>query len=314
MKKALVIGIDDYKGCPLNGCVNDAKSMQEMLESNADGSRNFDVKSYTDASIINRVFLRQKIEELFASDCGAALLYFSGHGCINSYGGYIVTPDFESYDEGVSMDDIMKICNRSKAKHKIIILDCCYSGKIGSPDKYTGNVTEIADGVTILASCGKNEYAKESNGQGVFTSLLIEALSGQCADLMGHVSPGSIYAYIDRALGAWDQRPMFKTNVSSFISLRNVVPPIDISILRKLTEHFPSMYDEFKLDPSFEDQEPDSNKDNAMIFKELQKMVSVGLVKPVGEDHMYYAAINSTSCKLTALGAQYWKIVKLKRI
>ena len=30
-------------------------------------------------------------------------------------------------------------------------------------------------------------------------------------------------------------------------------------------------------------------------------MEGVGLVVPVGEEHMYYAAMNSTACKLTAL-------------
>jgi len=38
------------------------------------------------------------------------------------------------------------------------------------------------------------------------------------------------------------------------------------------------------------------------------------LVVPVGEDHMYYAAINSKSCKLTILGEHYWKLVKKNRI
>jgi len=35
---------------------------------------------------------------------------------------------------------------------------------------------------------------------------------------------------------------------------------------------------------------------------------------PVGEDHMYYAAMNSKSCKLTVLGAHYWSLVKNERI
>jgi len=314
MRKALVIGIDDYKGCQLKGCVNDAKAIKQVLGTNADGSPNFDVQLYVDASTITRSTLKKKIKELYASESEIALLYFSGHGCLNTYGGYIVTPDYASYDEGVSMDDIMKICNSSNAKHKIIILDCCYSGLIGNPDRYTNNVSEIANGVTILAACRENEQSFEVDGNGVFTSLLVEALEGQCADLVGKISPGSIYAFIDRAFGAWEQRPLFKTNVSSFVSLRTVSPTIDISTLKKITSYFPSIYDEFNLDPSFEDQEPGFNVDNAKIFKDLQKMVSVGLVKPVDEEHMYFAAMNRKSCKLTALGAQYWKIVDLKRI
>ncbi|MGF1573365.1 MAG: caspase family protein, partial [Sumerlaeia bacterium] len=41
---------------------------------------------------------------------------------------------------------------------------------------------------------------------------------------------------------------------------------------------------------------------NVAIFKDLQKMEGVGLVVPVSEEHMYYAAMNSKSCRLTALG------------
>jgi hypothetical protein len=41
---------------------------------------------------------------------------------------------------------------------------------------------------------------------------------------------------------------------------------------------------------------------------------SVGLVIPIGEDYMYYAAINSKSCKLTALGYQYWRLVNEKKL
>ena len=43
-------------------------------------------------------------------------------------------------------------------------------------------------------------------------------------------------------------------------------------------------------------------------------MVHVNLVVPVGETHMYYAAMNSKSCKLTALGVHYWNLVKNNRI
>lgn len=42
-KKALIVGIDEYPGCPLRGCVNDANSVASLLERNADGSKNFDV-------------------------------------------------------------------------------------------------------------------------------------------------------------------------------------------------------------------------------------------------------------------------------
>ena len=50
------------------------------------------------------------------------------------------------------------------------------------------------------------------------------------------------------------------------------------------------------------------------MFKELQICNRHGLVVPVDAEHMYYAAINSTSCKLTALGAHYRKLAAMSRI
>ena len=47
MKKALIVGINDYPSSPLNGCVNDANSMGTILESNGDGSPNFELRTIT---------------------------------------------------------------------------------------------------------------------------------------------------------------------------------------------------------------------------------------------------------------------------
>lgn len=51
------------------------------------------------------------------------------------------------------------------------------------------------------------------------------------------------------------------------------------------------------------------NKEHEQIFSILQKYVKLNLVTPVGEEHMYYAAINSKSCKLTVSGQHYWNLV-----
>ncbi len=310
MRKALVVGVNDYPTSPLLGCVNDATKLASVLERHSDGSLNFNVRSMlSNNTTITRSGLKGEIDNLFSGDPEAALFYFSGHGYLNSFGGYIVTPDHKRYDEGVAMDDILGAANRSAAKNRIIILDCCHAGTMGSPTINEGRFSELADGVTVLVACRHDEGALESGGQGVFTALLLDALHGGSADIVGHVSPGSIYAYVDRALGPWAQRPVFKTNVSRFVSLRNVSPPIDVTVLRKICTHFQDPYKEHQLDPSYEDTKPNYAPDKARIFKELQKMERVGLVVPIGEEHMYYAAINSKSCKLTAMGIQYWTLI-----
>jgi hypothetical protein len=322
MKKALIVGINNYPTSLLHGCINDATEVANLLETNGDGSRNFDVKLRTD--VPTKSELKGMIRELFKGDNDIALLYFSGHGSINDLGGYIVTPDHTKDDLGVSMEDILKLANESEAKNRIVILDCCFSGNMGSPMTIGGEIALIKEGVTILTASRDSEYSMEIRGHGVFTQLLLDALQGGAADLNGHITPGSIYAFIDQALGAWDQRPIFKTNITRFTSLRTIKPKVSIEVMRKITEYFPEATDPYKLDPSYEDTnsltiehkvvEPFADPNNVTTFKNLQKLQSVGLVEPVDAKFMYFAAMESKACRLTSLGYLYWKLVKNKRI
>lgn len=315
MKKALIVGVDNYPSFPLKGCVNDANAIANTLETNGDGSPNFSVRLTTSPNTdVTRSSLREAIEELFSGESDMTLLYFSGHGYIKSTGGYLVTIDVTRYDEGVSMDDILNIANQSKSKNKVIILDCCHAGALGTPSVTNNNLAQLSEGLSVLTASRDSESALEINGSGVFTSLVVAALKGGAADLRGNITPGSLYAYVDEALGAWDQRPIFKTNVSSFASLRNVPPKVPFEIMRKITTYFEQPESEHKLNPSYEDTEDSAIEDNVKIFKDLQKYQSVGLVVPEGEEFMYFAAINSKSCRLTALGYQYWRLVNEKKL
>jgi len=315
MRKALIVGINDYPTQPLAGCVNDANAIAQLLESNEDGSPNFNVRLLTcSTTTVTRSVLKEAINQLFSSDSEMSLLYFSGHGYVDSTGGYLVTTDAQRYDEGVSMSDILTLANASKAKNKVIILDCCHSGAMGSPRLLAGNLAQLSEGLSVLTASGESEYALEVNGSGVFTSLLIDAIKGGAADIRGNITPGSLYAYVDEALGAWDQRPIFKTNVTSFASVRKVKPKVPFDVLRKITKYFPSPDSEHQLDPSYEDTDKRASPSNVVIFKDLQKLQGVGIVVPVGEEFMYFAAMNSKSCKLTALGHQFWRLVNEKKL
>lgn len=319
MKKALVIGINEYPTHPLKGAVNDAQSISKLLKVKGNDDKHFQVNFHSD--IGTRGELMRLIVDFFNPEIAAdiGLLYFSGHGYVNELGGFIVTPDHEDYNEGIEMNTILGLANKSKIRNKVIVLDCCKSGVFGNQPEI-GGITPIATGTTILTSSRKDEPSKEVNGHGVFTNLLIEGLKGGAADVRGHISPGGLYAYIDQALGAHEQRPVFKTNVTEFVELRSVIPQVHIGIIRKIIEYFDEPSKEFQLDPSFEDTntydiehkvvEPFADKSNVSIFKNLQKLEGVGLVVPVDEEHMYYAAMNSKTCRLTALGHHYWRLVR----
>ncbi|CAN7273401.1 caspase family protein [Paenibacillus sp. LjRoot56] len=315
MRKALIVGIDDYPNAELSGCVSDATSISNLLERDGDGSPNFSILAMTSPPHqITRSQLREAISKLFDGENDVALFYFAGHGMVNSAGGWIVTNDFKQYDEGISMDEILALANKSKSKDKVIILDCCHAGAFGNPAVSGSTFTQLSDGVTILTACRPTEKSAEQYGQGLFTSLLIDALYGGASDIRGYITPGSLYSYVDEALGPWDQRPVFKTNVSRFTKLRKVPPKIPSETLRMLTEYFLHPEEEHHLDPEYEDTVLEHKPDKVKIFKHLQKFVSEGLVKPVDEEYMYFAAINSKSCRLTALGYQYWRLVKEGKI
>ena len=109
---------------------------------------------------------------------------------------------------------------------------------MGSISTDNQNTAVIKEGVTILTSSRNTETSAETSGQGLFTALLIEALAGRAADVTGYVTPSGVYSYIDKALGPWEQRPVFKTNVTRFVSLRKVNPRISLESLRRLTKRF----------------------------------------------------------------------------
>lgn len=318
MRKALIIGVNYYDrvGC-LNGCVRDAYNVKEILERNADRVVNFQPRLLVADSQderITRAYLRSSIQQLFEGDSEIALLYFAGHGYVEATGGYLCASDAETGDDGISLSDIMVWANRSSARNKVIILDSCHSGVMGNNP--LDNVAELKEGVTILTASTEEQYAQEAEGAGVFTTLLVDALNGAAANLVGEVTPGSVYAHIDQSLGPWAQRPVFKTNVKNFVSLRKTIPPIQLSDLQKISWFFPSAGHEYFLDPTFEPERsghespdvPLPNPDNTAIFSVLQKLNRVNLVVPVGVEHMWHAAMNSKSCKLTALGEHYRRL------
>src|ERR1017187_8782137 len=325
MRKALIVGIDCYMHLkPLSGCVNDAHAVKAILERHADGTVNFVTPRILTgtgpADIVERSELKDAVRELFAGDAEIALLYFAGHGYIEDTGGFLCAGDCKTGDDGFSLTELMTLASKSNARNKVIILDSCHSG-IAGDRPMTQGIAEIKEGMTILTASTAEQYAMEvpGGGAGVFTTLFVDALGGAAANLVGDVTPGSVYAHIDQSLGPWAQRPVFKTNVKTFVSLRKATPPIPLADLQALATHFPHAGYNFKLDPEYEPERseeqrsdpevPPPDPEKNAVFAVLQKYVKVNLVRPVGAPHMWHAAMQSKSCQLTVLGEHYRKLV-----
>lgn len=326
MRKALVVGIDYYAHFNgLYGCVRDAHSVSNVLERNSNGDVNFAVELVTATNAgtsVSRGSLKDRVIELFKGKSEIALLYFAGHGHIEPTGGYLCTSECGRGDEGLALGEVLQIAHGSQARNKVIVLDSCHSGIAGA-NPIAQQFAELSDGMTILTASTEAQYADEVNGSGVFTALFVDALQGAAGNLVGDVTPGSVYAHIDQSLGPWQQRPVFKTNVQTFVSLRRVQPPLPLEELRRLPDLFPAPGFEFQLDPSFE-PEPTGrpagaappNASNTAKFVILQKYNRVNLVVPIGasQPNMWHAAIESKACKLTVLGEHYRRLVAAKLI
>lgn len=336
-KRALIIGIDNYNDKAINNlnfCVNDAKAISKLLQNNENSSPNFAVKTLTNenATYIN---IAREIDKLFETEADSVLLYFAGHGYIDYIRntGILVEQDYSIKEKeryGYKLSNILVHANRShpNIKSTTIILDCCHSGVIGDADCMNEkSVSEIGKGVTFLTACSSQEVAEEKAGHGLFTSILIDSLEGRSADILGNITPASVYSHIDQALSSWEQRPMYKAHVSSFVCLRQVKPKVDIRKLRKLHELFISDDYHYLLDPSCEPPKDRGDKAEELkhiplnpskhnIYRFLQELVKNGLVIPCGasQPYMWHAAIESKGCKLTKLGQHYRNLSQKSKI
>ncbi len=311
-KKALIVGINEYDQFPgLGGAVRDARSIAEILHRNDDKTINYDCRLLVsgDCPFITREYLRRQWSELFNGFKGPILFFFAGHGFVNEIGGYICTYDGTRDEPGVPMNDLIVMANKSSASEVLIILDCCYSGALGN-SPYSDGLSALREGVTLLAASRPSEQAKERFGRGLFTALLCDALKGSAANLRGQVTAADLYAYADQALGAWEQRPLYKSYSSAFSVIRQCTPLISDEALRALVELFPTEEAEILLDPSYEYTQPEADPNHVEKFNKLKTLRNAGLLYSTRQPDLYWSAIRRGGAALTPWGKRYWRMAQ----
>jgi len=290
--------------------VADANAVRVLLERNDDGTVNFNCRLTTNGEA-TRSGLRHAVEEVFGREADMAIFFFSGHGMRRGKSdeqaeGILMTIDATDGDEGVPMEWVIAQANNSPAKERVIMLDCCHAGAI---DQILAMRTPVAlkEGVSILAGCRSGESAMETYGRGVFSSLVCAALGGGAADVRGFVTVASIYSYVDEILTPWDQRPLFRASVAGLRPIRRAKHSVSDYMLRRVLDLFPTEDYSYPLDKSYEPTEKPNHLEHEKIFALLQRLRASRIVEPVGTEHMYYAAVEGRSCRLTPLGRAYWR-------
>jgi hypothetical protein len=325
MKRALVVGIDEYESDEfptLSGCVRDAEAILPLLQEHEQNREtNFDCRSLGTSDgqpSVTRDEFTLALEQLFREEADMAVLFFAGHGMPKSDALNLVTSDGTPVSPGVSFSAILDMIKQSPVDEIIILLDCCFSGGAARIPAISNDLALVKNGLSILTASRAGQSAMETEGRGQFSVLLESGLLGGAADVLGEVSVAGLYSYVSESFGAWDQRPTFLANVEQLQAIRKCAPSVDPLILRDLPEWFPDPSQPHALDPSYEKTTPlpieadaiELYQRNRTIFSRMQKCAAAKLIVPVDADHMYFAAMERKGCKLTHLGAHYWELAK----
>jgi hypothetical protein len=333
-RRALIVGINNYRDADnnLEAAVPDAEAIAERIARHSDGSKNYDCEDHVhlakveDDSIITRAELRERIHELFTDFRGDALFYFSGHGSMTSFGGWLCTSDAEKHDLGVSVEEVLKAAQDSSASDVLLIFDCCHSGSLGDAailqnPKASNTIAVLRENLTIIAASTASQTVAEAGGHGLFTAAVLDGLDGGAADHMGWVTSQAIYAYVQRRFGAWGQTPVYKSHTTQVNIVRKCAPLIDRYKLEKLIQFFPDRDSTFPLDPEFEPEDEHGNVKEpvneekvaiAALFKDFR---DAGLLRPTADgEQLFWTARRSHSVQLTTRGQEWWWLVRNNKI
>ncbi len=334
MRRALLVGIDHYdNGRHLGGCVNDALALEPLLTCHSDELPNFAPRVHLgrhtreEVSRVTREALSIALDDLLAPGAQTALFYFSGHGAGTGTGAdlWLATSDATSTTPGIKFTELLERVNAPGAPETVLVLlDCCFSGAAGGVPAALASGVVLRHGLAMLTSSRPEQASIETQldvpdgstgglARGLFSTFLEDGLAGGAGNILGQVTVAGLYAYLSEAFGPWEQRPMFKANVDRLTTIRRVTPQVPITTIRRIPRIFPDALGVLPLDPRYEPDKrlsglsPDPERE--AVFSELQALRAVGLVEPVGEEHLYFAAMNRTGCRLTHLGRHYHHLV-----
>jgi hypothetical protein len=218
---------------------NDALDLASSLASHGwtveTGISNLDAEN--DGSGVTRLAIKNDIAALAGTD-GLVLFYYSGHGttidgeaAICPFGS--VPLNINTYDELITVSDLVSMFEATGLKNVIVILDSCYSGGFvengatvdGVPPifdqsnfnkdiKYTWFIDSLGDAIlgylaysadsnyVVISAAGSGEFSYEYDlpfEHGIFTYFLLQAIEADVnvadRDDNGYVTTSELYAY-----------------------------------------------------------------------------------------------------------------------
>lgn len=213
-KFALLIGVDYEGRLALDYTRQDAIKLGQILESNFGyTTKVLTRKSETTKTAINIAF--SDLKNLDAS-YDQVIVFFSGHGVRDENSnevGYLLPNDVDTTNyflSAIHMSIIQDLSRTLKAKQAMFILDCCYSGIIGSyasMDVSGGDKTLRSRQILTAGRSGQKARMYEAKELSLYTFYLTRALSRGGSFLRADSDK-------DGELTAWDLQAYVQKKVS----------------------------------------------------------------------------------------------------
>ncbi|WP_428683430.1 caspase family protein [Reyranella sp.] len=218
--RALVIGVNKYRfEPPLAYARNDAQAFSDAIVSDfgfASDNVELLLDEHATKSAIMETFLR------FAKDPSASaddriVVFFAGHGHTEPGRrgeiGFLVPVDGKSADLStlIRWDELTRNSELIPAKHILFIMDACYGGlalsrKPASPGsmRFLRDMLQRYSRQVLTAGKGDEPVSDGHGtrpGHSIFTSHVLDALSGSAASEEGIITASRVMAYVQDKVG-----------------------------------------------------------------------------------------------------------------
>lgn len=211
------VGINKYasKEFPdLSKSCNDAAAMFETFKniSNLDMDQKRSILLTSNTTNVTKINILEALHTICeqVNFDEKLIFYYSGHGHRIGEANYIVPFGLidAEHENLINIEELINIIEQSNAKHKLIILDSCFSGMIENGAKSISeyNYKNINDyiskskSLSIITSSGKDEPSFEkspSTNYSLFTSYVLHALEGKPEALDGiYLTVNSLFKYV----------------------------------------------------------------------------------------------------------------------
>ncbi len=217
----IVVGIDVYKNKKynLNYAVADAGSFKEQIENGAQNITSAQQVTFIKNDEAVRETIKSKFQEIAsqANPQDLFVFYYAGHGVMsqgNDSDFYLVPYDVTQLygndgalkQKGISAKELKAFAAEIPAQKQLYILDACQSAGALQSVALRGAAEEKAiaqlarsTGTHWLTASGSDQFATEFDelGHGVFTYVLLEALSGKADSGDKRITVNELKAYVE---------------------------------------------------------------------------------------------------------------------